>query len=227
MKVQQAELDLERLKPHLKASVFKNAARRWHSAAKLSSVSGEFRDKVRLAIIHLLIGTIAATHPVRHADKSEIEKSLRRARKVRRQIASACRLFGSRLGSAPRELERALLVSIWREATLGEAAVQLKQLRQGRRKYQAFDKFVSLAGDAYETASGKSAIVKIDYAHAVDEQYSGPFAELLETARADADTVWKIAGFRTSLDGPRDRNARLEYARKMTRVRRLPHARLG
>jgi hypothetical protein len=223
MQVWPAKRDLERLKPHLKISSFKDAATRWQSTAELGSASVEFCDKVSFAIIRLLIGSIAASHPVRPADRNEIERSLRRQRKVVRLIAKACQQYGIQLGSAPRELEQTLFVSIWREARLEDAAANLKQLQQGRPKYRAFEKFVCLVGDAYETASGEPAIVKFNNTR--DERCSGPFGELLEATRADADKIWKMAGFKGSLDGPHDKNARLDYARKvMMGVRRTSHA---
>jgi hypothetical protein len=228
MKVQPAERDLEQLKPHLKASLFKDAVPRWQSAANLYFASVEFCDKVFFAIILLLIGSIAANHRVRFHDKSEIKKSLRCEHKAVRRLASACRLYGTGWGCAPREQERALFVSICRVAALENAMDQLKKLREGRPKYQAFEKLVCLVKEAYETASGEPAEVKIDYARPVDGRCSGPFAELLEAARTDADKIWKMAGFKTILDGPHDRNARLKYANKvMMPVRRAPHARSG
>lgn len=226
MKVQPAELDLAQLKPHLKASVLKDAVPRWQSAAKLYSASVEFCDKVSFAIIHLLIGSIAASHLVRLDDRKVIEKSLSREREAVRRLASVCKLYGTRWGSAPRETERALFVSIWHQVRLETAAAKLKRLRQGRPKYRAFENFVCLVGEAYESASSEPAEVKIDYARPVDERCSGPFAELLEAARFDAEKIWKMAGFKASPDGPHDRNGRLEYARKvMMRVRRAPHSR--
>jgi hypothetical protein len=227
MKVQPAELDLERLKPHLKASVFEDAARRWQSAAKLNSASDEFREKISLAIIHLLIGSIAANHPVRLHDKSEIKRSLGREHKAVRRLASACRLYGTGWGCAPREQERALFVSICRVAALDNAMDQLKKLREGRAKYQAFEKFVCLVKKAYESASDDPPVVKIDYARGVDEQCSGPFAELLEVVRGDADKIWKMASFKINLNGPHDRNARLEYARKVAITLRRAERRSG
>jgi hypothetical protein len=218
MKVPPAEPELVRLRPHLKLSFFNKAAPRWQSAAKLDSASVEFRDKVSLAIIRLPIGSIAASHLVRPHDREEIERSLRRECKATRLIAEACRLYGSRRESAPRELERALWVSIYHKAKLDDAADQLKQLRRGRAPYQAFEKFVCLVGEAYETASGKSAIVKMNNARA--ERCSGPFGELLEAVRADAAVILERAGLKTTLSGSRDRNTRLDYARKVMQTRR-------
>jgi hypothetical protein len=224
IRVQQAELDLERLKPYLKPTVFNDAAGRWQSAAELDSASDEFRAKVSFAIIRLLTGSIAASHPARPADRNKIEKLLDRERKVARLIGTACRLYETRGESVPPELERALIASKRRKAKWENAGAQLVQLRQGRPKYQSFEKFVRLVGDAYELASGKSAIVKFNNAR--DERCSGPFAGLLEAARADVDKIWKLVGFKATLDGPHDKNGRFEYARKvMMGVRRASHAR--
>jgi hypothetical protein len=219
MKVQPAELDLERLKPYLKQIFAEDAALRWQSAAELNSASVEFRDKVSFAIICLLTGSIAASHRARPADRNKIKKLLSLERKAVRLIGTAYRLYGTGEESVPPELERALIASKRRKAKQENAAAQLKQLRQGRAKYRAFAKFICLVGEAYETASNEAAIVKFN--NAADERCSGPFGELLEAAQADADKIWKMAGFKVSLDGPHGRNARLDYARKvMMRVRR-------
>jgi len=211
MKVRPAERDVERLKPHLKLVFAKDAALRWQSAAELDSASVEFRDKIARAIVSLLIGSIATSHRVRPSDRNEIENLRSRERKATRLIAQACQLYGQ---NEPRELGRALFGSIYRELETERAAAQLGRLQCGRPKYRAFAKFVRLVGEAYESASNKSAIVKVDSARADSEQYSGPFSKLLEEGRADAAVIWKRAGFNTSLDGPLGRNARLEFARK-------------
>ena len=219
MKVRPAQQDLERLRPYLTLSALADAPGRWQLAAKLKTASVEFRDKIFFAIIILLIGSIAESHLVRLHDRRQIENSLRRDRKVTRLIAEACRQYGTQWGSAPNELERALFGSIRRQADLEIAEVQVKDLRQGRPKHKAFDKYTCAVGEAYETSSRELAIVKFNHAHEGTERYSGPFAELLETVRADAAAIWKMAGFKASLSGPRDKNARLEYARKVMQTR--------
>jgi len=212
LKVRPAGRDLEQLKQRLKTFPLEDAAARWQSAAKLGSASVEFNDEVYRAIIHLLFGSIAARHRVRPHDRREIKNSLSREREATRLIAEACRLYGR--GSAPRELERVLLQWIEREVEVEFAAAQIGKMPRGRGPYRAFTKFVRLVGGAYETASKKLAIVKINNARSADERYSGPFGELLEAVYADATAIWKKAGFKTSLDGPNDKNARLEFARK-------------
>jgi hypothetical protein len=215
IKVPPAERDFERLKPHLKPSIFEDAAPRWQSAAKLDSTSVEFQDNVYRAIIYLLFRSIAALHTIRPDDRKHIGKLLRRERSATQLIAEACRLYGSGWGAAPREMEWALFVSIYRQATLENAAAQLKKMPLGRPRYRAFETFARQVAEAYKSASNRYSIVKIDYARSVAERCSGPFAELLETAYKDAVVIWNRAGFETAIDGPRDRNARLEYARKV------------
>jgi integrase len=83
---------------------------------------------------------------------------------------------------------------------------QFKPLTRGRSKYRAYAKFVSLIAEAYETQTKKDN--------------GGPFSELLEAAFDDANAVWKAAGFSKLIDGPHDRNARLDYARKVMQAAR-------
>ena len=83
---------------------------------------------------------------------------------------------------------------------------QFKPLRRGRSRYRAYARFVRSIAQAYVAATNESAIVKVN---------SGkPFSELLEAAFDDAKAIWKAAGFSEPIDGPHDRNARLDYARK-------------
>jgi hypothetical protein len=226
LKVQLAQRDLERLKPLFKPSVFKDALSRWQSAAELDSASTEFLDKMFQGIVHLLIGSIAANHRVHPHDRKEIKNLVRREREAGELITRACRLYGSEPGSAPPELESVRLQWIAREAGMKHAEEQIRELRPGRTPYGAFAKFVHLVGEAYESATNKSAIVKINYGRKVDERCSDPFGALLEAARADASAIWEKAGFGTSLNGPRDPIARLEYARKVMIESRANH-RLG
>jgi len=224
MKVGPTQRDIERLKPHLGLLLSERAVLHWQSAADLNAANASFRMEIGQAIVRLVIGSIATSHLVRPRERAEIEKSLRRQRKVTRLIAAACRLYGSRRGSAPRELEGVRFWSIAKEAKLEVAAAQIEKLRRGRSPYTAYAKFIRLVGEAYETASNKSAIVKLDNAGSADERCSGPFGDLLEAARGDAAEIHKRAGFATVLDGPRDRNARLDYARKeMIQARRARH----
>jgi hypothetical protein len=226
LKVQPAQRDLERLKPFLlEPSLFKvkDALSRWQSAAELGSASNEFRDKIYEAIVHLLIGSIAANRRVHPHDRREIENRLRREREARRLIARACELYGSQPGSARRELESVHSRWIAREAELKHDAQQIAELRRGRAPYGAFAKFVRLVGEAYESTTNQPAIVKINYGRANDKRCSGPFGALLEAARADASAIWEKASFGTSLNGPRDPIARLEYARKVMIESRANH----
>jgi hypothetical protein len=228
IKVQPAKLDLERLKPHLKPLFGEGAAARWQSSAKLNSANDEFRDKVSFATVILLTGSVGASHRAHPSDRNEIKEPLRRQRKVVRLIERACRLYETGVESIPPGLERVLIALKERKAKCENAAAQLKQLRQGRAKYHAFEKCVRLVGEAYETATGKAAMVNIDYARAVDKRCSGPFGELLEEVCADAAAIWKMAKFTTILSCPCVKNARLDYARKiMMRVRRAPHEAKG
>jgi len=86
---------------------------------------------------------------------------------------------------------------------------QIKPLRRGRSRYRAYAKFVRSIAEAYGTATNESAVVKVN-----SGECSGPFSELLEAAFADAEAIWKATGFSEPIDGPHDRNARLDYARK-------------
>jgi hypothetical protein len=211
MKVPPAERDIEQLKPHLKLLFDEAASSRWQSAAVLNSTDTQFRDGIGQAITHLLIGSLAASHRVRPADRKEIKILADRERDATRLIAEACRLYG---GEVPNHLETALLLSTHRELAMERNAAQIAKLRPGRPRYRAFARFVRLAALAYERATNKSAIVKVDNARAAGDRCSGPFGELLEAAFADAAAIYKRAGFRTGLDSPRDKDARLDYARK-------------
>jgi len=217
MKVGSAERDVERLKPHLGLLFSEQAVLRWQTAADLNAANADFRTEIGQAIVRLVIGSIATSHLVRPRERAEIEKQ----RKATRGIEAACRQYGPRWGSALPELEKVLSWSTAEQAALDVAAAQIEKLRRGRTPYGAYAKFVRFVGEAYETASNKSAIVKFDNARSADERCSGPFGDLLEAARGDAAEIHKRAGFATGLDGPRDRNARLDYARKeMIQARR-------
>jgi hypothetical protein len=219
-----AQRDFERVKPHVGLLFSEQAVSRWQSAADLNAANTSFRTEIAHAILRLVFGSIATDHVVRPRDRAEIEKLLRRQRKVTQLIATACRLYGSRWGSAPRELEKVLFVSIAQQAALEVVAVQIDKFRRGRPGYWAYAKFVRLVGEAYETASNEPAIVKVNNARSADERFSGPFADLLETAREDAAEIWKRASLATRLDGPRGRDARLDYARKeMIKAKRARH----
>ena len=226
LKVRPAELDLKRLKPHLGLLFSEQTASGWESAANLNPPNGSFRNQISQAIVHLLVGSIVANHLAGPHDRRKVKNLLRRQRKARRLIQRACQLYGSEWGTAPRELQNVLLKWIAREVEMERAAEQIGEMRRGRTSYGAFTKFVCLVGEAYGSAANKSAIVKINYGREADERCSGPFGALLEAAQADAAAIWEKAGFGTSLNGPRDRNARLEYARKVMLESRASH-RLG
>jgi hypothetical protein len=224
IKVSLADRDLKQLIPHLHAFDFEDAAARWQCAAELPSAGIEFRNKIFEAIVSLLIGSIAASHRVCPHDRSKIANSLRRACKETQLVAEAYLLHGR---NAPRELERALLMSIDRQLQAEAALGKIGQLQDGRQKYRALAKFVPLVGEAYKEACGKPPIVKLN-TRSVGGPYSGPFAELLEAVRADAAAIWKSAGFKIDLlNGPRGRNTRLEYARKTMHASRAKKAKKG
>src|SRR5262249_17963612 len=91
---------------------------------------------------------------------------------------------------------------------------QFKQLRRGRSRYRGYAKFVRSMAEAYETATNRSAVVKVN-----NGECNGPDSKLLEAAFADAETIWKATGFSKPIDGP-PRNARLDYARKEVQAAR-------
>lgn len=223
LKVRPAEQDLERLKPHLGLLFPEQTTSRWESAANLNPANGSFRNQIGQAIVQLLVGCIAENHLAGRHDRREVKNLFRRERKARRLILRACQLYGSEWRTAPRELENVLLRWIAREVEMERVAGQIGKMRRGPTPYGAFAKFVRLVGKAYESATNKSAIVKINYGREADERCSGPFGALLEAARTDAAAIWEKAGFGTSLNGPRDRNARLEYARKVMLESRANH----
>jgi hypothetical protein len=209
MKVEPAEADLERLRPHLK-QVFDDATRlRWENAAGLGNRNPEFQDGIAKAIIRFLTGNIAARYPVKPTDRNSLKRDLQRTYKVIILLQKACRLYGK---SVPPYLEKTLLRAKEHEAFIEQTIEPIRLLKRGKRRYSAFSKFVCAIASQYHFASGNHAVVA--YKEWTSNQYSGPVADLIEAVFKTASTIWEKSGLGLTLAAPVTKNSRLEYARK-------------
>ena len=101
---------------------------------------------------------------------------------------------------------------------------KIGKFEQGRQRYRAFDKFVRTLAQHFERATSETAIVKLNNSRGPNQRCSGAFADLLEVIYAEAKEIWKVSGLKPRFAAPSNREARLDYARKLLQLMRRDQA---